>query len=228
MRHGVDGNAMDARRSIDAGARDGAVRAPIEPIRRARRSHPDLVRRQAESNSRNASVEDALQPCGGDALAGGDDARVRHVAMWCGGPGWLLRLRLNHCDQEEMEHGSSRGKRYMMLPVMLGVRHRRRIAGPRGGRRIYSRVYSLLYSEVTVGVPLMLQEADARRIEALKKQIGARTKVEVVRTALDLLEREAERSARVVRWERAVKITAATSRRALAEFRSQSRLHKID
>ncbi|HLA90078.1 MAG TPA: hypothetical protein VJL28_06580 [Gemmatimonadaceae bacterium] len=77
-----------------------------------------------------------------------------------------------------------------------------------------------------MGVPLMLQEADARRIEALKKRIGARTKVEVVRTALDMLERDAERTARVVRWERAVRLAARTSRRALADFRVHSRLHR--
>lgn len=77
-----------------------------------------------------------------------------------------------------------------------------------------------------MGVPLMLQEADARRIEALKKRIGARTKVEVVRTALDLLERDAERTARVARWERAVQLAARTSRRALTDFRAHSRLHR--
>ena len=78
-----------------------------------------------------------------------------------------------------------------------------------------------------MGVPLMLQEADAHRIEALKKRIGARTKVEVVRRALDLLEHDAERSARVVRWERAVRLAASTSRRVVAEFRPSSRLHKL-
>jgi hypothetical protein len=76
-----------------------------------------------------------------------------------------------------------------------------------------------------MGVPLMLQEADARRIEALKKRLGARSKVEVVRTALDMLERDADRSARVERWERAVKLAAGTSRRALADFQRHSRLH---
>ena len=77
-----------------------------------------------------------------------------------------------------------------------------------------------------MGVPLMLQEADARRIEALKKRLGAPSKVDVVRTALDLLEREAERRSRVVRWERAVKLVAPTSRRALADFRRHSRLYR--
>ena len=43
-----------------------------------------------------------------------------------------------------------------------------------------------------MGKPLMLQEADADRIETLKKRLGARTKIQVVRSALDLLERDAE------------------------------------
>ena len=77
-----------------------------------------------------------------------------------------------------------------------------------------------------MGVPLMLQEADAKRIEALKKRLGAATKVEVVRTALGLLERDAERTARAARWARAVKLAAPTSRDAIAAFRRHSRLNK--
>ena len=77
-----------------------------------------------------------------------------------------------------------------------------------------------------MGVPLMLQEADARRIESLKVRLGAATKVEVVRTALDLLERDTERALRVKRWERAVGLAARSSRRALADFRPHSRLHR--
>ena len=50
-----------------------------------------------------------------------------------------------------------------------------------------------------MGVPVMLQEADAQRIELLKNRLGARSKVEVVRRALDLLERDAERTDRVRR-----------------------------
>ena len=49
-------------------------------------------------------------------------------------------------------------------------------------------------------VPLMLQEADARRIELLKKRLGARSKVEVVRSALDLLEKSPLRAERVSKW----------------------------
>lgn len=79
-----------------------------------------------------------------------------------------------------------------------------------------------------MGVPLMLQPADARRIESLKKRLGARSKVDVVRTALDMLERDAERAERVQRWERAVRLAAAESRRASRDFRKHSRLKRID
>jgi hypothetical protein len=79
-----------------------------------------------------------------------------------------------------------------------------------------------------MGKPLMLQEDDAERIEALKKRLGARTKIEVVRSALDLLEREAERAARVVRWRKAVEAAARESRAVLREFRPHSRMKRLE
>lgn len=79
-----------------------------------------------------------------------------------------------------------------------------------------------------MGRPLMLQDADAERIEALKKRLHARTKIEVVRTALDLLERDADRAERVERWRRAAALAAAESRHVLADFRSASRLRKLE
>jgi hypothetical protein len=79
-----------------------------------------------------------------------------------------------------------------------------------------------------MGKPLMLQEHDAERIESLKQQLGARTKIEVVRSALDLLERDAERAERVKRWRKAAKVVARESRAVLREFRSHSRLRRLD
>jgi len=79
-----------------------------------------------------------------------------------------------------------------------------------------------------MGKPLMLQEADADRIETLKKRLGARTKIQIVRSALDLLERDAERAERVARWRRAVKVVAPESQRVLRGFQRQSRLHRFD
>ena len=74
----------------------------------------------------------------------------------------------------------------------------------------------------------MLQEGDAARIESLKKRLGARTKIDVVRSALDLLERDAERAERVAKWRKAVGLVARESRSVLRDFRSQSRLRRID
>lgn len=79
-----------------------------------------------------------------------------------------------------------------------------------------------------MGKPLMLQEADAARIEMLKKRVGARTKIEVVRSALDLLERSAEREERMARWRRAAKLVARESRTVLREFQRHSRLSRLD
>jgi len=79
-----------------------------------------------------------------------------------------------------------------------------------------------------MGKPLMLQEADAARIESLKKRLRARTKIEVVRSALDLLERDAERAERVAKWRKAAGIVARQSRIALHEFRPHSRLRRIE
>ena len=79
-----------------------------------------------------------------------------------------------------------------------------------------------------MGKPLMLQEGDAERIESLKKRLGARTKIEVVRSALDLLERDAERMEQVARWRKAVKTVAGESRAALRAFHPHSRLRRLD
>jgi hypothetical protein len=99
----------------------------------------------------------------------------------------------------------------------------------RAAVELYYPVYPAIYviRENGMGVPLMLQEADARRIEALKKRLGARTKVEVVRTALDALEREANRVERVERWKRAVALAGSESRRVNRAFQKHSRLKRI-
>ena len=79
-----------------------------------------------------------------------------------------------------------------------------------------------------MGKPLMLQEADAARIESLKERLGSRTKIEVVRSALDLLERDAERAERVAKWRSVAGMVARESRAALRDFRPHSRLRRLD
>lgn len=78
-----------------------------------------------------------------------------------------------------------------------------------------------------MGKLLMIQEEDDRRIEQLKKRLGAPSKVAVVRAGLDLLERETERRKRVMRWKRAAQLAAPTSGQVNAEFRAFSRLHRL-
>ena len=79
-----------------------------------------------------------------------------------------------------------------------------------------------------MGKLLMLQDADAERIETLKKRLGARTKIEVVRSGLDLLERDAEKSERVARWRKAAQMVAGESRKISREFQRHSRLGRLD
>ena len=79
-----------------------------------------------------------------------------------------------------------------------------------------------------MGKPLMLQEADADRIESLKKRLGARTKIDVVRSALALLERDADRAERVAKWRRAARLVARESRAVLRDFRPHGRLRRLD
>jgi hypothetical protein len=74
----------------------------------------------------------------------------------------------------------------------------------------------------------MLQEADDARIESLKKRLRARTKIEVVRSALDLLERDADRAERVAKWRKAAGLVARESRVVLRDFRPHSRLRRLD
>lgn len=79
-----------------------------------------------------------------------------------------------------------------------------------------------------MGKPLMLRDEDDARIELLKKRMGARTKIDVVRSALDLLQSEVERAERVERWRHAARRVTKESRRALRDFQGHSRLGRID
>ena len=77
-----------------------------------------------------------------------------------------------------------------------------------------------------MGKPLMIQEEDERRIENLKRRLGIRHKVDVLRAGIALLEKEAERGERVRRWKRSAALVAKTSREVNAEFQIHSRLKR--
>ncbi len=89
-----------------------------------------------------------------------------------------------------------------------------------------SRIYFgyIVRCSLCMGKPLMIQPEDERRIEALKEKIGVRTKVDVVRAGLHLLEKETERRERVSRWKNAAHLVSKNSAEVNKEFQRHSRL----
>jgi hypothetical protein len=77
-----------------------------------------------------------------------------------------------------------------------------------------------------MGKLLMIQEEDERRIDSLKRRLKIVRKVDIVRAGIDLLEKEADRRERILRWKRAAVLAARTSQEVNAEFRSYSRLKR--
>ena len=77
-----------------------------------------------------------------------------------------------------------------------------------------------------MGKPLMIQEEDERRIDSLKRRLKIARKVDIVRAGIDLLEKEADRRERILRWKRAAAFAARTSQEVNAEFRPYSRLKR--
>lgn len=77
-----------------------------------------------------------------------------------------------------------------------------------------------------MGKPLMIQPEDEKRIDSLKEKLGARTKVEVVREGLRLLEKETERRDRIARWQRVARLVAEESTKVNLEFQPYSRIKR--
>jgi hypothetical protein len=61
-----------------------------------------------------------------------------------------------------------------------------------------------------MGKLLMLREEDDARIVRLKRRLKAKSKVDVVRMALDVLERQETRAQKIARWKRAARLVAAS------------------
>jgi Arc/MetJ-type ribon-helix-helix transcriptional regulator len=71
-----------------------------------------------------------------------------------------------------------------------------------------------------MGKLLMLREEDDARIAKLKRRLKAKSKAEVVRLGLDLLERQETRAAKIAQWKRAAALVEASgsSREFQEEF----------
>jgi hypothetical protein len=78
-----------------------------------------------------------------------------------------------------------------------------------------------------MGKPLMIQIEDNDKIEELKSKLGVKTKIEVVRSALILLEEKISKEVRIKRWQKAAGIVGDASMRILKEFQSSKRFEKL-
>lgn len=78
-----------------------------------------------------------------------------------------------------------------------------------------------------MGKPLMIQPEDDSRIENLKAKTGAKSKVDVVRAALTLLEEDVKRFERIKRWERAAKIVGKSGLEVLKDFQTSERFKNL-
>jgi hypothetical protein len=78
-----------------------------------------------------------------------------------------------------------------------------------------------------MGKPLMIQPEDDSRIESLKEKTGAKSKVDVVRAALTLLEEDVKRFERIKRWERAAKIVGKSGLDVLKDFQTSERFKNL-
>lgn len=78
-----------------------------------------------------------------------------------------------------------------------------------------------------MGKPLMIQIEDDDRIEDLKEKTGAKSKVDVIRRALTLLEEDVMRSERIKRWEKAAKIVGKSGLSELKVFQTSGRFKNL-
>lgn len=74
--------------------------------------------------------------------------------------------------------------------------------------------------------PMMLQDHDDQKIEKIKRQIGCRTKIDVIREGLKLLEQKIDRQDKISQWKQAAKLASKSSLEILREFQPNSRFKK--
>jgi len=77
-----------------------------------------------------------------------------------------------------------------------------------------------------MGKLLMLKVEDDKRLEKLQKLLKTKSKVQVLRDALSLLEERVQKAARIERWKKAVQLVGASSDDINKEFRKHSRLKR--
>lgn len=76
--------------------------------------------------------------------------------------------------------------------------------------------------------PLMIQEKDNEKIEELKDKLKAKTKIDVLRNALDLLEQKTNREIRIAKWRETAQRVSKSSKKIQKEFQTYSRLKRSE
>jgi hypothetical protein len=77
-----------------------------------------------------------------------------------------------------------------------------------------------------MGKPLMIQLDDEKKINDLKERLGAKTKIEVVREGLRLLDSQVRRQEKIRNWKRVAGLVAESSKEVNQEFQKHSRLRR--
>lgn len=78
-----------------------------------------------------------------------------------------------------------------------------------------------------MGKPFTIQIEDDLKIEDLKKKTGLKTKIEVVRMALNALESELTKKQKIQRWAKAAKIVGDADLEILKEFQTKDRFKDL-
>lgn len=77
-----------------------------------------------------------------------------------------------------------------------------------------------------MGISLMIQADDEKKIVELQEKLGARTKLEVIRAGLRLLEVESQKQNQILRWKISARLAASESARVNREVRSAAKARK--
>ena len=78
-----------------------------------------------------------------------------------------------------------------------------------------------------MGVPITIKTEDDERLLLLKEQTKSKSKVDVIRKALSLLELDINKKERIKRWKKAAAIVGDSSLEVLHEFKTKNRFDKL-
>ncbi len=78
-----------------------------------------------------------------------------------------------------------------------------------------------------MGVPITIKEEDDEKLLRLKEQTKSKSKVDVIRKALSLLELDLAKKERIKRWRQAASIIGDSSLEVLEDFKTKNRFNDL-